>query len=171
MLITCQCQASVFYTFLNLLKYLEFSLHGFLGILPCFVLKPLRCVLEITLSITACADPEEGGGGQGVRPTPLNNKKIGFLSNTGQAPLKNHKATNPGFNVEPSSARQRNAIWMAFRWRADEDSNGVSLAGRWRPSFGAIWTIPPLIKLKKRKTKRHWLVDGLWCQTHFFKLF
>ena len=30
----------------------------------------------------------------------------------------NHKAANPAFNVGPSSARQRNAIKMAFRWRA-----------------------------------------------------
>ena len=52
----------------------------------------------------------EGGGGQGVR-TPLeNHKNIGFLSNTGPDPLKNHKATKPAFNVGPSSAFQRNAI-------------------------------------------------------------
>ena len=53
------------------------------------------------------ADPE---GGQGVR-TPLeNNKNIGFLSNTGPDPPKNHKAINSAFNVGPSSARQRHAI-------------------------------------------------------------
>ena len=109
MLIACQCQASVFYTFLDLLKYLEFSLHGFLGILPCFVLKPLRCVLEITLSITACADPE-GGGGQGAWTPLKNHKNIGFLSNTCPDSLKNHKATKPEFNVGPSSTRERNAI-------------------------------------------------------------
>ena len=28
--------------------------------------------------------------------------------------------TKPTFNVGPSSARQRNAIGMAFRWRADD---------------------------------------------------
>ena len=43
-----------------------------------------------------------------------NDKSIGFLSNTGPDPLKNHKATKPTFNVGPSSARQRNAISMAF---------------------------------------------------------
>ena len=34
-------------------------------------------------------------GGQGVRtpPPPKNHKNIGFLSNTGPDPLKNHKAT------------------------------------------------------------------------------
>ena len=30
----------------------------------------------------------------------------------------------------PSSARQQNAILMAFRWRGDDGSNGVSLTGR-----------------------------------------
>ena len=64
----------------------------------------------------ACADPE---GGQGVQTTPLK-KNIGFPSKTGPDPLKNHKTTKPTFNVGPSSACQRNAIKMAFRWRADD---------------------------------------------------
>ena len=59
------------------------------------------------------ADPEGGGGGggwTGGRDPPLeNHKNIGFLSNTGLDPLKNHKATKPTFNVGPSS----------FRWRAN----------------------------------------------------
>ena len=33
---------------------------------------------------------------------------------------ENHKAAELAFNVGPSSARQRNAIYMAFRWRADD---------------------------------------------------
>ena len=54
-------------------------------------------------------------GGQGVRtPTLKNHKNIGFLSNTGPDPLKNHKATKPTFIVGPSSARQRNAT---RKWR------------------------------------------------------
>ena len=37
---------------------------------------------------------------------PLKNHKvIGFPSNTGPDPLKNHKSTKPTFNVWPSSAR------------------------------------------------------------------
>ena len=50
--------------------------------------------------------------GPGVRtPAPQENlKNIGFLSNIGPDPLKNHKATKHVFNVGPSSARQRNAI-------------------------------------------------------------
>ena len=61
--------------------------------------------------------------GQGVR-TPLppkNHKNIGFLSNTVPDPLNNHKKTGkPAFNVGQSLARQRNAISMAFCWRADD---------------------------------------------------
>ena len=59
-----------------------------------------------------------GGGGGGARgpDTPReNHKKIGFLSNTGPDPLKNQKATKPAFNVGPSSARQRNAIWPRYQ--------------------------------------------------------
>ena len=52
-----------------------------------------------------------GGGGTGGSDPPLkNHKNLGFLSNTGLDPLKNHKATKPEFNVGPSSARQQNAI-------------------------------------------------------------
>ena len=52
-----------------------------------------------------------GGGGTGGPTSPLeNHKNIGFLSNYGPDPLKNHKATKPAFNVGLSSARQRNAI-------------------------------------------------------------
>ena len=60
-------------------------------------------------------------GGQRVR-TPLKNHKnyIGFVRNTGPDPLTNHKASKPAFNVRPLSAHQRNAIQMAFRWRADD---------------------------------------------------
>ena len=44
------------------------------------------------------------------RISDLDHKNIGFLSNTGPYPLKNHKATKPAFKVWPSSACQRNAI-------------------------------------------------------------
>ena len=49
-----------------------------------------------------------------------NHKNIGLLTNTGPVPLKTHNATKPAFDVGPSSARQRNAIAMAFRWRTDD---------------------------------------------------
>ena len=61
------------------------------------------------------------GGSRGGPPLK-NHKIIGFLSNTGPDPLKNHKATKPAFNVGSSSAGQRNAIEMAFRWWADAGS-------------------------------------------------
>ena len=61
------------------------------------------------------------GGDRGSDPhPPEKSQTIGVLSNSGPDPLKNHKATEPAFNVGPSSARQRNAIQMAFRWRADD---------------------------------------------------
>ena len=47
-----------------------------------------------------------GGGGRGSGPP-----EIGFPSNNGPDPLKNHEARKPAFNIGPSSARQRrNAI-------------------------------------------------------------
>ena len=46
-----------------------------------------------------------GGGGQGV-PPPGKTQKIGFLSNTGQDPLKNQNPTKPAFNFGPLSACQ-----------------------------------------------------------------
>ena len=41
------------------------------------------------------------GGGAGVWNPLENHKNIGFLRNTGQDPLKNHKATKPAFNDGP----------------------------------------------------------------------
>ena len=45
-------------------------------------------------------------------PDPLlkNHKNIGFLNSSDPDPLKNYEATEPSFNVRPSSVRQRNAI-------------------------------------------------------------
>ena len=58
----------------------------------------------------------EGTGGPD--PPPMkNHKTIGFLTNTGPVPLKTHNMLG---HVGPSSARQRNAIAMAFRWRTDD---------------------------------------------------
>ena len=61
-----------------------------------------------------------GSRGRGRDPYPLKNyQNIGFPSNAGPDPLKNHKAFKPALNVGLSSARQRNAIKMAFRWQVD----------------------------------------------------
>ena len=57
--------------------------------------------------------------GLGVLKNHIN---VGFLGNTSTDPLKNHKATKPPFNIEPSSTRQRNTIKMAFQWR---DGGGI----------------------------------------------
>ena len=67
-------------------------------------------------------------GGRGSGP-PEKLQNIGFLSNSGPDPLKNHEAIKPAFNVGASPSRQRNAI------------NGVTLAAqlmalRWRPNYG-----------------------------------
>ena len=52
-----------------------------------------------------------GVGAGGPDPLPLLKKtqNIGFLSNTGPDPLKNHIATKPEFNVGLSMASQQNA--------------------------------------------------------------
>ena len=73
----------------------------------------------ICWSIMTCAD-QGGGGGRGPDPTPEKSQNIGFLSKTDMDPLKIHKAAKPAFNNGPSLACQRNAIEMAFRWRADD---------------------------------------------------
>ena len=78
--------------------------------------------------LCSCVDPVGGGGGggggvQGVQtpPPPEKSQNIGFLSNTGPDPLKNHKATQPVFNDGPSSAHQGNTILMKahLKWYLD----------------------------------------------------
>ena len=62
------------------------------------------------------------GAAGGPDPLPQKNHKYrGVLCNTGPDPLKNHKATKPAFKLWPASARQWNAISMAFRWRVDDN--------------------------------------------------
>ena len=66
--------------------------------------------------------------GRGSWPLPPPQKKtkkkhraLGFLSNTGPDPLVIYKAIKSAVKVRTSlSARQRNAISMPFRWRADD---------------------------------------------------
>ena len=62
---------------------------------------------------------QRGGGGTGVR-TPLKITKIkGFLEIFAWIPWKSQSCQS-AFNVGPSSARLRNAIYMAFRWNVDD---------------------------------------------------
>ena len=76
-------------------------------------------------------------GGQGAGPPLKNHKNIGFLSNTGTDLLKITKLPShySMFNVGPLSARQRNAILMAFSWRADDGTCPLS-------PHRLIWTKP-----------------------------
>ena len=59
------------------------------------------------------------GGGRGSGPPWKITQNIGFLSNTGPDPLKNHKATKPEFNVGSSSARPMIA---RLKWYLDPSS-------------------------------------------------
>ena len=52
-------------------------------------------------------------GTGGPDPALKNKKNIGFLSNTGQDPLKNHKAFKLAFKVGPSTA---GPLLMVFGW-------------------------------------------------------
>ena len=57
---------------------------------------------------------KERGKGSPDPPPPLKNqKRIGFLSNTGPDPLKNHKVSKLTFNVGQSSATSE----TPFQWR------------------------------------------------------
>ena len=58
---------------------------------------------------------------QGARIPLENHLAKGFLNDNGTDPLKsqNYQDTNVASSVGSSSARQRNAIQMAFRWRAN----------------------------------------------------
>ena len=66
------------------------------------------CILSRPRILHACADPEEGG--TRTPPPPEKSKTIGCLSDSSPDLLRNYEATEPAFNVVPSSARQRNAI-------------------------------------------------------------
>ena len=88
------------------------------------------------------------GGDRGFRlPPPLkNHKNIGFLCSTDPDPIKNHRATKPAFNVWPLSARQRNAISMAFHWRADDG-----------PFLAVFGSSVPLSTKKKLNKHQIWI--------------
>ena len=94
--------------------------------------------IHVLISSRKATAPAHGriqrGGGTGG-PDPLkNHKKLGFFRTAGPGPLKNHKATKPAFNFVSLSSRQRNAIEIAFRLRADDDPLIVAFA----------WIVSPL---------------------------
>ena len=81
------------------------------------IVKALKTILDKSVSICNVhfkLFPLTHGRVKIVRTTLLpplkKSQNIGFLSNTGPDPLKNHKATKPAFTVRPSLARQRKAI-------------------------------------------------------------
>ena len=83
------------------------------------ILFVIQKTVLCTLNYTFYNGGSRGGTG-GPDPPPLkNHKNIGFPCNAGPDPLINHKATKPAFNDGPSSACQRSAIYMAFRWLAN----------------------------------------------------
>ena len=57
-----------------------------------------------TYDIHAVHEQIQRGGTGG--PDPEKSQKYSFFFNTGQDPLKNHKATKPAFNEGASSARR-----------------------------------------------------------------
>ena len=79
-----------------------------------------------------------GGGGGAGGPDPLKiTKNIGFLSNTGPDPLKNHKATKPEFNVGSPSARPMIARLKWYMHGSFTSSTKKSQS--WIPSDKAVW--------------------------------
>ena len=70
----------------------------------------------------------------GFRPSLENHKNIGFFSNTGQDPLKNHKATIIGTP-------------------AKRHLNGVLLVCQRCPAYSDILILSALIKLEKNVVK------------------
>ena len=75
------------------------------------LLASLAILTKVKVFLTLTFLRGSRGGDKGSRPLPPEkSQNLGFLSNTGPDPLKNHKATKPAFNVGPPSARQRNAI-------------------------------------------------------------
>ena len=84
------------------------------------------------------------GGGAGDTDPPEKSQTFGVSGSP-----ENHKATKPAFNIGPTPAHQRNAIKMAFHWRAD-DGPLIVVIGSSLPSSpnkkSQSWT-PPLTKL------------------------
>ena len=91
-----------------------------------------------------CADL--GVGGLGVwTPPPLlkNHKNIGFLSNTGPGPMKNHKA----------ACKASIQCWAIIGTPVKCHLNGILLVGRWWPAYSGIgFFLPSWTKTNKQKT-------------------
>ena len=90
------------------------------------------------------------GGFRGAGPTLKNHKNIGFPSNNGPHPLKNHKVTKLGHHRPTSEA--------PFKWRF---TGGPMLVPLW-------WYLgclsPHELRTKQNKTKKLSKLDPLCCQ-------
>ena len=89
-----------------------------------------------------------------------NHKNVGFLSNTGPDPLKKHKAVKPAFNARPSSARQRNTIYRAFRWRANNGPfqcylDPLSPYQKKEKKLDPLWHLRMVYQLRRLLTRLH----------------
>ena len=84
-------------------------------LLPNVLLVPN--LFKIFIILHYLADPEWGDR---LDPSPDKSKSCRVLSNTGPDHLKNHKTSKPACKVLPSLANHRNAIYMAFRWWAND---------------------------------------------------
>ena len=92
-----------------------------------------------TSSIHSWADPEGGGGRQGVQTSPEKSQNIGLFSNTGPDPLKNHQSYQASIQCLDIN-----------RLPAKCQLNCVSLAaddGQFKVLFGS--SFPSSIKKKK----------------------
>ena len=81
------------------------------------------------------------------RGTPLKNHKNRVSWQYLSGSTENQIATKPAFNVGPSSVRQRNAIYMAVRWQADNGPHLVFF-------LSSLLSYPPPPKKKKKKKKK-----------------
>ena len=117
--------------------------EGVLNFLTCISTIFSKQAVKALANLCICAWADQEGTGGPDPPPPLkNHNTIGFPSNTGPDPQKNHKVTKPAFNVGPSYVRQ------AFRWRAD--------VGPLMVIFGS--SLPSSTKKKKTLSKS----DPLW---------
>ena len=86
---------------LNIQESLKHAWHRGIGFLRCLAAKVLNELYNFHVRIHGGT----GGPDPHSHHTHCNHKNIGFFSNTGPDRLKNHKATEPAFNV---------------RWRAED---------------------------------------------------
>ena len=76
--------------------------------------------IQITQTSLSHARIQGGGVGTGGPDPSKNHKNIGFFSNAGLDLLKSHKVTKPASNSGPLLARQRNTIYLVFRWPVND---------------------------------------------------